>query len=262
MGSRKLLGGLAAAVLLIVIAGGAFWYFVIRDDAPEKATLAGAIDSIGTSAPASPAAGSTASGTGGTPGAAAAGATTAATTTSASPGIAGTWVPDTTKETFVGYRVVEELARVGTATAVGRTSGVTGSVVMTANSLQSAKITADMTTLKSDSGMRDGQLRNQAIEYSKFPTSVFEVTEAMPLPEGLAGGQAVKTTLKGKLTLHGVTKDVQVPVEAQLKDGLLIVVGNIDIKFADYAISKPQGASVLSIEDHGLMELQLILKKG
>ena len=106
------------------------------------------------------------------------------------------------------------------------------------------------------------QLRNQAIEYSKFPTSTFEVTEAMPLPDGLASGQAVKTTLKGKLTLHGVTKDVQVPVEAQLKDGLLVVVGNIDIKFADYAINKPQGASVLSIEDHGIMELQLILKKG
>ncbi|MCC6385871.1 MAG: YceI family protein [Dehalococcoidia bacterium] len=255
MGSRKLLGGLAAAVLLLVIGGGAFWYFVIRDDAPEKATLAGAIDSIGTSVPASPGAGST-------PGAAAASATTGATTTSASPGLAGTWVPDTAKETFVGYRVVEELARVGTATAVGRTSGVTGTVVMTANSLQSAKITADMTTLKSDSGMRDGQLRNQGIEYSKFPTATFEVTEAMPLPEGLASGQAVKTTLKGKLTLHGVTKDVQVPVEAQLKDGLLVVVGNIDIKFADYAINKPQGASVLSIEDHGLMELQLILKKG
>jgi hypothetical protein len=41
-----------------------------------------------------------------------------------------------------------------------------------------------------------------------------------------------------------------------------VVVGSIDIKFSDYSISKPNGASVLSIEDHGTMELQLILKKS
>jgi len=261
MGSRsKLFGGLAAAVLLLVVGGSAFWYFVIRDDAPEKATLASALNSI-----ASPAAGGAATSAATTAAGAAGTAPAQATTTGAAPtssGLAGTWVPDTSKETFLGYRVVEELARIGTTTAVGRTSRVTGSVVINGSSLQSATITADMTTLKSDSNMRDGQLRNQGIEYSKFPTSTFEVTKAMALPEGLAAGQAVKTTLKGKLTLHGVTKDVSVPVEAQLKDGLLVVVGNIDITFADYAINKPQGASVLSIEDHGLMELQLILKKG
>jgi polyisoprenoid-binding protein YceI len=68
--------------------------------------------------------------------------------------------------------------------------------------------------------------------------------------------------LIGKLTLHGVTKDVSIPAQAQLKSGLLVVVGSIDIKFSDYSISKPNGASVVSIDDHGTMELQLFLKKS
>jgi hypothetical protein len=55
---------------------------------------------------------------------------------------------------------------------------------------------------------------------------------------------------------------VTLPVQAQLKDGLLVVVGSLKVTFSDYSISKPQGASVLSIEDTGIMELQLILKKA
>jgi hypothetical protein len=35
------------------------------------------------------------------------------------------------------------------------------------------------------------------------------------------------------------------------------VVGSIDIVFADYAIEQPTSFAVLSIEDHGTMELQL-----
>ena len=31
---------------------------------------------------------------------------------------------------------------------------------------------------------------------------------------------------------------------------------------SDYQISQPNGASVLSIEDHGVMELQLFLKRS
>jgi polyisoprenoid-binding protein YceI len=259
---KMILGLSAGIVALLAVAGGAAWYFVLRDDPPPKVTLAEAVGSLSS---ATPAASSTAASAATTPSASSTASPSNTTTgggTSGSPGLSGTWTVDSSQANFLGYRVVEELARIGANTAVGRTSGVTGQVTIDGTNATAATITADMTKLKSDNNMRDGQLRNQAIEYSKFPTATFVLGAPVALPGGLADGQQAQVTLNGKLTLHGVTKDVSMPAEAQVKNGLLVVVGSIDIKFSDYSISKPNGASVLSIEDHGTMELQLFLKKG
>lgn len=244
--TKKILVLAGVAGVAVIAAGVLFWYAVLRSDAPPKVTLAEALGSIGTSTVVETSSNAT------TP--------AASTQASSASGVNGTWSPDTAKANFLGYRVGEELARIGTQTAVGRTSAVTGEVGISGDKVTSAKLTADLTQLKSDSNMRDGQLRNQAIETSKYPRATFELTDAVTLPSTFATGGAFETTLKGKLTLHGVSKDVSIPVQGQLKDGLIVVVGSIDIKFADYSISKPNGASVLSIEDHGIMEFQLFLK--
>lgn len=252
--------GLALAA--VVIAGAAAtWFFVLRGETPAEASLEAARAAIATAAPSS-ASTSTPGSTTTSP----ATATVAESTVTGAAGgstITGTWTPDTTVAgaTFVGYRVVEELARVGTATAVGRTAGVTGSVTIDGTTLTAATITADMTKLTSDSNQRDGQLRNQAIQYGTFPTAVFTLSRPVDLSAELASGGEIATNISGTLLLHGVTRDVTVPIKAQLTDGSLLVVGSIEIQFADYNISKPNGASVLSIEDHGIMELQLVLKK-
>jgi polyisoprenoid-binding protein YceI len=238
-------------VAVLAVAGGALWYFVLRDDAPPKVSLAGAVSSLTT-----PTAGAGTTASAGSP------AATSSSGSASSTGLSGTWVPDTTQQTFLGYRVNEQLATIGVNTAVGRTKVITGQVVIDGNTVKSATITADLTKLASDNNQRDGQLRSQAIQTQKFPTATFELSTPITLPDGVASGDQFTTALVGKLTLHGVTKDVLIPAQAQLKSGLLVVVGSINILFSDYSISKPNGASVLSIDDHGTMELQLFLKKG
>jgi polyisoprenoid-binding protein YceI len=162
---------------------------------------------------------------------------------------------------FVGYRVKEELAQIGTTTAVGRTSAVTGQAVIEGSSLRSVKIEADLTKLASDRSQRDGQLRTQALETNAFPKATFELASPVTLPAGLAAGEALSLTLAGNLTLHGVTKAISIPVQAKLESGKIAAVGSITIQFADYGISQPRAASVLSVEDHGDMELQIILER-
>ena len=197
--TKVLLGVSAGTIAVLAVLGFAAWWFIFRDDAPPKVSLAGALDSI--TATAAPGNGSS---SGSTPSASATGASPAA----ASGDLSGTWLPDTSQNGFLGYRVVEQLVRIGANTAVGRTSAVTGQVVIAGNTVNSATITADMTKLKSDNDQRDGQLRNQAIQTSRFPTSTFVLSSPIALPDGLAQGQAVDVALNGKLTLHGVTKDV------------------------------------------------------
>jgi len=243
-GRTKLIGALVVIVALVGVVGGAFWYFFIRDDAPAEVSLDAAIDALATREAANDST---------TPGAEA---------RTGQEGLDGQWALASEGDSFVGYRVNEELASIGFTTAVGRTRSVTVDVTIADGVLQSAKVEADMTRLQSDSAMRDRALSNQALETSRFPTATFELTSPVELPDGLANGEAMTLSITGNLTLHGVTREITVPVEAQFVDNYLVAVGSIDIVFADYDIQPPRAASVVSVEDHGVMELQLTLSRA
>jgi polyisoprenoid-binding protein YceI len=183
--------------------------------------------------------------------------------------IAGTWSLDTSagsfddfSSSFVGYRVQEELAGIGGQTAVGRTPVVSGSLTIEGTTLRAAQVTADLTTLQSDDDRRDGQLQRQALETSAFPTATFELTEPIELPAAAASGAGFSVTATGNLTLHGVTREVEVPVQARLESGVIALAGSIEIAFADYEITPPSSFAVLSVDDQGVMELQLFFTRG
>jgi polyisoprenoid-binding protein YceI len=176
----------------------------------------------------------------------------------------GTWNVDNTiglsadnSQTFVGYRVQEQLVGIGGNTAVGRTSDVSGSMSLAGTQVTSVDVTADLTSLASDDPQRDGQLSRQGIETSQFPTATFKLTQPIDLGSLPAEGQTVSATATGDLTLHGVTKSVQIPLSATLSGGIVTVTGSLDIQFADYGISPPNSFKVLSVDNHGVMELQL-----
>jgi polyisoprenoid-binding protein YceI len=69
-------------------------------------------------------------------------------------------------------------------------------------------------------------------------------------------------TATGDLTLHGVTKSVQVPIEARWAGDTIEATASLDVALADYAIEKPVGFLVLSIADTGTVEMHLLFTKG
>jgi polyisoprenoid-binding protein YceI len=193
----------------------------------------------------------------------------AATGATAGGSLDGTWNVDTSigsfsdfSDSFVGYRVNENLANVGSTVAVGRTPKVSGSLTFANNTISAVKITADLSALQSDKSMRDGQLHQQALQTDQFPTATFELTTPIQLPSAPADGQTISVTAQGKLTLHGVTKDISIPLQAKLSGNQVTVVGSIKITFADYNIDPPQSMMVLSVDNFGQLELQLHFTKG
>ena len=245
------------AIVVALMAGAAygFSYFFLRAPTPAAVGLASAAPSAAPteSASAKPAAS-------GTP---------AASSATTGDGLDGTWNVDPSigsfsdfSGSFVGYRVDEELANVGAATAVGRTPDVTGSLSLAGTTITAVDVSADLSTLQSDESRRDGQLRTQALETGTFPTATFRLTQPIDLGSTPAESRVIKATATGDLTIHGVTKSVEIPLEAVLSDDVVTVTGSIDILFADYAINRPTSFAVLSIADHGTMEFQLKLTKG
>jgi polyisoprenoid-binding protein YceI len=234
-----LLGALVVMVIAAAAAGGyGIWYLFLQPPGPAA---------VGNS----PAAIPSSAGVSGNP----------LTTTD------GTWTVDTSigsfadfSDSWVGYRVQERLAQIGANTAVGRTPGVSGSLVLHGSIVESADVTADLTTLQSDDSRRDGQLVRQGIETGTYPTAEFKLTQPIDLGSVPADGATTTATATGDLTLHGVTNSVQVPLTVTRSGDVVAVTSGIVVNFADYDITPPSSFLVLSVSDHGTMELQLFFR--
>jgi polyisoprenoid-binding protein YceI len=222
-----------SALAVVVIALGAFVWWFFRDDAPDSVSI----------------------------GAAAAQVQDAAAET----GLAGTWSVDTSigefnyedsTGTFVGFRVEEELTGIGSTTAVGRTPEISGTLTIEGTTVTAVTIEADMTAITTNESRRDDKVQS-ALDTGEFPTATFVLTEPIELGDAANSGESVSVAAVGELTIRGVTTPATIPLEAQLVGDNIVVVGSLDIVFADYGVSVPSAPVVLSAEDEGVVELQL-----
>src|SRR5918995_4045828 len=185
----KLLIGAAVIALVGAGAGGAWW--ILKDDAPAEVSLDAAVESV---AGADSGSGSAVDGS----------------ATGTVDGIDGSWVVDTeTGEfdfegatgTFAGFRIQEELAAIGSTTAVGRTGDVTGSITIEGTTLTAASFDVDMTTITTNESRRDDRVQD-ALETADHPTGTFNLTQPVELGEGAASGEPVAVTAGGGPPSH------------------------------------------------------------
>ena len=212
----------AALIVLALLAVAGPWVYInlIKDDAPDALSLQPAVT------------------------------TTAGEVEQPTNATNGEWA--VVADSVVGYRVKEILFGQDTE-GVGRTSAVTGSLVIANNEVTSAEFSVDMTTIKSDSSRRDRQVNNRILDTATFPTATFALNEPIALtPEALAGSDFTANTT-GTLTLRGVTKTVPVALTARLVDNVIEVNGSIEIVFAEWQIPDPS-VSAIVVEDRGLLE--------
>ena len=172
-----------------------------------------------------------------------------------------TWVVDGDRDNFVGYRVNEELVGRGAFAAVGRTEVVSGSLTISNGILVAVNLDANLSKLKSDNAFRDGALRTQGIEWGTYPTTTFSLTTPLNLKDVFFSGEPISDVVKGDFTLHNVTKEIEITIEGQLINDIIVVTSSFTILFSDYEIEKPSSARVLSIEDQGVVEIQLFFKQ-
>jgi polyisoprenoid-binding protein YceI len=180
--------------------------------------------------------------------------------------VAGTWTIVTGSE--AGYRVREQLANLpAESDAVGRTSDVTGTITVVevgdGAQLTAGQINVDTTTIQSNEDRRDNRLRNEGLQTDQFPTATFTLTQPVDVPAAALAGTASDVTLVGDLTLHGVTKPVQIPAKAVLAGGQVQVSGSLAFALSDFGITTPNvGGFIVSIADQGAMEFLVVFAKG
>jgi len=222
----------AAAVLVLALAGGGYLLLTRNSDAPAPAALDAASATTATTA------GDAAQPATGTPD--------------------GAWQVRDDGSSFVGYRVRERLANLSSASeAVGRSTQVTGTMQVAGDQVQAVKVEADLRGLQSDEGRRDNAIRQRGLESERFPTAVFELAEPIRLDQEPVSGRQVNGQGKGRLTVHGVTREVTADLEGRWDGSTIQVAGRIPVRMTDFQIQPPQFGPVLSIEDSLAVEFRL-----
>ena len=163
---------------------------------------------------------------------------------------------------FVGYRVKENLAGLGTNIAVGRSNDVVATFAFDGRSVSELDVTVNLEALKSDDDRRDGQLRTQALESARFPSARFVIAPPFSIGTVPVEGEELHLILVGALTLHGVTRPVTAHVYGAHKGELAVVVGTTEVLFSDFGITPPQSIVLVSVDEHATVEFQLVFKKA
>lgn len=235
----KIVAIVAAAVVVLVVGGPFLYIHVFSSSAPAKLTIDNQVSS-GTSTTLGP----------------------------ATAPLDGTWKVGSGSQ--AGYRVNEVLFG-QTTTAVGRTSSVTGQMVIAGDQVSSATFTVDMTTMKSNKSQRDEQFQGRIMNTSQFPHATFTTTAPIALSPVPTNGVTIHPTATGNLTLHGVTKPLSLNVEINgfgpdpyggTRSGFS-AKGELSRKAFDVKFDAPMegGGAVLSDKIQLVIESELILRK-
>src|ERR1700674_3629953 len=178
---------------------------------------------------------------------------TSSTKATAGVPLTGTW--KTKSGSQAGYRIGEVLFGQSN-TAVGRTTAVTGQMVISTSSVTSAAITVDLTRVTSDSGQRDNQFQGRIMNTSQFPATTFTPTSPVDLGTLPTAGTTIKVSAAGTLNLRGTTRTVQAALSARQTGKTVQVSGSIPITFADWNIPNPSFGPAQT-DDHGIVEFLL-----
>lgn len=232
--ATKIVLSVVGVIALLATAGPFVYINLIRDDAPESLSLDG-----------------TGGGTSGT-----SVGTSAAPATFDDP--SGDW--STTDGSVVGYRVKEILFGQDTE-AVGRTSAVTGVLSISGAQVNRAEFEVDMTTITSDSDRRDGQFNGRIMDVATYPTASFVLSSPIDLPDNALSGDVIERRAQGDLTLRGLTKPVELDLQAQVKGSTVQVVGNITIEFDEWGIPDPSFSGA-QVEPRGVLEFSLVFSRA
>jgi polyisoprenoid-binding protein YceI len=224
---------LIASVVVVVLGGVGFWYFVLRDDAPERASL----DGLSTEAAAPDEGAVDDEGSSSTP--------------------EGDWVLQTGDNVFAGYRIQELFAgETIKKTAAGRTPALTGSLAIEGTRITAVEVVADLEQLRSDQSRRDNSQRDSGLQIDLFPTATFTLTQPIELPAVPQPGETLDVVAIGDLTLHGVTRPVELPLQARWDGTAIDVAGGTRLVLADYQIDPPR-TTFVSVDDEGEFEVQV-----
>jgi polyisoprenoid-binding protein YceI len=143
----------------------------------------------------------------------------------------------------------------------GTTSRAQGTIRLTdLNQLSDAEVCLQIDAASLDTGnsVRDDTMRKDHLETSKYPTIDFRLKQVESV-RSVAGGWDF--TARGILSLHGVSREILVPIQARPAEGGVRITAKLPIKMSDYRIPIPKFLFV-TVEDQVRLTFDLLARRA
>ena len=148
---------------------------------------------------------------------------------------------------FVGAKVTRDHK--------GQFKNYDGTIEYAQGQPQRVSFTIDLNSIETDDEKLTAHLKSpDFFDVAKYPTATFTSTSLTPAPAGSPAG--VTHELKGTLDMHGVAKEVTIPVKAEQTVEGVRTTSEFTINRHDWGISYKGMADDL-IKDNVLMQLDL-----
>jgi polyisoprenoid-binding protein YceI len=105
--------------------------------------------------------------------------------------------------------------------------------------------------------MRDRRVQ-ETLETSVYPTATFTASTVSGYDPSIPEGEEQALQLTGTLDLHGVQKEVTWEVKAYLQGDVISALATVTVPFADFNMTAPTFAQIVSIDDKATLQVQLI----
>ncbi len=169
----------------------------------------------------------------------------------------GTW--DVAPGSLAGFRV-RETALGMTNDTVGRTSVVTGTVVISGDTVTSATFRVNLATVKVG-GKQQPQFA-RSLGTAGHPFAVLTLARPVSLSPAFASGATITATAAADFAMHGASRPVTVTLSARRDGTAMQAAGSIPVAFSTWGLRGPAGFGfVASLASHGSAEFFLVLHR-
>lgn len=165
----------------------------------------------------------------------------------------GTWIAAV--GSVAGFRVRESAFGMSNDT-VGRTSAVTGTIVISGDRVTGGAFRINLTSMKVG-GKAQPQFA-ESLGTAKDPVAKVTLARPVTLNAGFASGATVTERVIGRLAMHGISRPVVVTVSGRRDGSSLQVTGSIPVAFSRWDIRGPRSFGfIASLASSGIAEFLL-----
>lgn len=156
-------------------------------------------------------------------------------------------------EEFFGLALGKYGIPEGLVDTVGTTSAIEGQFELNWADLNAPlgenTFTVDLSTLKSNQGLRDNWIRENGPKFGTYPTATFVAESLEGAPTSYTQGQEVNFKMVGQLTIREITKPATFDITAKLENGTVTGTALAALKMTDFDITPPDFANTLTVSD-------------
>lgn len=127
-------------------------------------------------------------------------------------------------------------------TVHGVSNDFSGTISGDPKDITAAKITIrlDPKNFDTDNDKRDKVMREKSLEIEKYPFIEFESTSIQAVQKELAPHRPAEATIQGTLKLHGIEKQIAVPVQILWDERQLTAEATLNINLDEFGIFRPK----------------------